>query len=137
MNDEQRLRKIFERTDGHCHLTGRQLVFKNYGRFGERGAWEIEHSVARVNGGTDHLNNLYPAEISANRAKQDLHTRTVRAQHGLSRAPLSADRKTEVRETNQWKGLALGAFFGLFFGPIGVGIGAAIGAIVGGEQEVR
>src|SRR4051794_25747164 len=103
------LYKIFQRTDGRCHLSGGKLVFQNYGKFGQPGAWEIEHSVPRSKGGTDHLNNLYAASISANRAKGSSSTRTARAQYGLTCAPLSQERKAQVRENNAWTGLACGA----------------------------
>jgi 5-methylcytosine-specific restriction endonuclease McrA len=136
-NIQQHLRRIYARTDGHCHLTGRKLAFKNYGKFGERGAWEIEHSVPQNRGGTDHLNNLYPARISANRSKGDAMTRGVRAQNGLTRAPLCAGRKAIVREENQWAGLALGALVGLPFGAVAVGVFAAVGALIGSEVVVK
>jgi 5-methylcytosine-specific restriction endonuclease McrA len=131
------LHKIFRRTDGHCHLSGQKLVFENYGKFGQSGAWEIEHSVPQSKGGTHHLNNLYAASISANRAKGNQSTRTVRAQHGLTCAPLSQERRAQVRENNAWSGLACGALLGLPFGPVGVGLLAALGALIGSESEVK
>jgi len=133
MND--RLQTIFAKTDGRCHLSGQKLSFSNYGAIDARGAWEIEHSVPRSKGGTDHLNNLYPASIAANRAKGNGTTRTARAGHGLTRAPLSEQRKEEVRQNNAWKGLGLG-ILGLPLGPIGVGVLATIGAIIGYNEEV-
>ncbi len=38
------LRIIYKRTHGRCHVCGSKVYFTNYGRFGERGAWEIDHS---------------------------------------------------------------------------------------------
>jgi HNH endonuclease len=61
------LRRIYDRTCGYCHLCGKKLSFQNYGRFEKRRAWEIEHSIPRAMGGSDHLNNLYPACIGCNR----------------------------------------------------------------------
>jgi 5-methylcytosine-specific restriction endonuclease McrA len=129
------LRSVFRKTDGRCHLTGRKLAFGNYGSFGQRGAWEIEHSVPQSKGGTDHLNNLYPASISANRSKGNSATRTIRSQYGLARAPLSQERKQAVVEKNAWKGLACGALIGLPFGPVGVGLLAALGALIGADTD--
>jgi len=73
----QELRSIYNRTCGNCHLCHRKMYLTNYGKFGERGAWEVEHSVARARGGTDHGNNLYGAHISCNREKRDGSTRAA------------------------------------------------------------
>ena len=138
MNDKtDTLRSVFRKTDGQCHLTGLRLAFKNYASFGERGAWEIEHSVPRSRGGTDHLNNLYPASISANRAKGNSTTRAVRSQYGLICAPLSNERKQAVAESNAWKGLACGALIGMPFGPVAVGLLAALGALIGSNADTE
>ena len=54
-----RLNLIYDKTHGCCHLCHKKLAFINYGIYGAKGAWHIEHSKAKANGGTDHLNNLY------------------------------------------------------------------------------
>jgi len=64
---EDELDRIFSRTRGKCHLCHGQLARSNYAREGERGAWEVEHSVPRSRGGTDHLNNLFASHIECNR----------------------------------------------------------------------
>jgi len=133
---QDRLKTIFAKTDGKCHLSGQDLIFSNYGIVGARGAWEIEHSVPKSRGGTDHLNNLFPASISANRAKGNGTTRAARVGYGLTRAPLSEQRKEEVRQSNAWKGLGLG-LLGIPLGPIGVGLLATIGAFIGYNEEVN
>lgn len=38
---------------------GNLISWKDYGKHSKNG-WEIEHSNSKYNGGTDHLNNLYP-----------------------------------------------------------------------------
>jgi hypothetical protein len=48
--DATRLRQIFDRSSGLCHVCGRRVSFRNYARLGMRGAWEIEHSIARALG---------------------------------------------------------------------------------------
>lgn len=84
------LEYVFDRSGGDCHLCHGRLAFRNYGLYGCRGAWEIEHSVPRARGGTNRLNNLYAAHISCNRSKGARATRSVRRQNGYTCAPLSA-----------------------------------------------
>lgn len=48
----------FDRTNGRCHLCKADLVREAYGRFGDQGSWEIDHSKAQALGGTHHRNNL-------------------------------------------------------------------------------
>lgn len=123
----------FGRTDGCCHICGKKLAFKNYGVFGARGCWEMEHSNARANGGGEHGNNRYPACISCNREKRDGSTRAARAKHGRTAAPLSAAKKSQRRRRNA---VVAGAASGLTAvalgasGPVGwlvAGLGAAVG----------
>jgi len=130
-----RLNAIYDRTSGYCHVCGKKLCFVNYGQFGRRGAWEIEHSVARVNGGTDRLCNLYAACISCNRKKQHFTTRTARRWHGRSRAPLSVTRRRRARLENALAGASLGLLCGLPFGGIGVLAGPILGALIGERQN--
>ncbi|MGH7298189.1 MAG: HNH endonuclease, partial [Polyangiaceae bacterium] len=63
-------RAIYDRTSGKCHLCGSKRAFKNYGTQGARGAWTVDHSMARAAGDTDHGNNLYVACISCNSSKR-------------------------------------------------------------------
>lgn len=110
----QHLEKIFQRTSGYCHICHKKLNFNNYGNFGQRGAWEVEHSRPQAKGGSHSLNNLYPACISCNRAKGSKDNRSVRAQHGKKRAPLSVNKRRQVKRINAFKGLLLGALAGIF-----------------------
>jgi hypothetical protein len=128
----EELKTIYRRTDGRCHLCGKKLSLANYAAQGSRGAWEVEHSNPSAAGGTDRLNNLYPACISCNREKRDGSTRAARARHGRTRAPLSREKKTEVRVLNSLSCGALGAAVGgVIGGPPGAIIGGGIGALVG------
>jgi len=130
------LEVIFDRTDGYCHLCGKRLCFSNYGQYGERGAWEVEHSKARCNGGTDRLCNVYAAHISCNRQKGISATRTARARNGRTKAPLSRDRKEQIRQNNRWGWGSVGALSGAAIaGPPGFVIGAVIGALFGDDME--
>lgn len=72
-NDE--LNDIYDKNGGYCWHCDKKLSFTNYGKPGEKGAWEVDHSIPRVRGGTHHFNNLVPACIECNRSKQDLTSR--------------------------------------------------------------
>lgn len=74
----ERLRRIYDKTDGNCHLCRGSLAFSNYGNLGSRGAWEVDHSIPKAKDGTDNLNNLFPAHTSCNRSKQDKHKNAIR-----------------------------------------------------------
>jgi 5-methylcytosine-specific restriction endonuclease McrA len=52
---------IFYSEGGRCHYCRKQLVFDNYGRRGERGAWELDHKVPVIKGGSDTTRNAVPA----------------------------------------------------------------------------
>lgn len=119
MKDLQRLRRIYDKTDGYCHLCHKKLSFTNYGNAGGKGAWNIEHSKPKNKGGTDNLNNLFPACINCNTEKGTKHTKTIRKKNGVSRAPYSKKKKESIRTNNTLGGAAAGALFGSFFGPGG------------------
>lgn len=125
------LRAIYDRTDGYCHICHAKISFKNYGSLGARGAWEVEHSHARANGGTNHLNNLFPACVRCNRTKSDFTSRTARRWNGTIRAPYSKMAKQKMREDNTNTGGVIGAVVGLAVGPMGALLGAGIGAAIG------
>ena len=122
--------RIFDRTAGRCHICGKQLARGNYAEHGRRGAWEIEHSIPKARGGSDHGNNLYPACISCNRAKGTVSSRTARARNGRRRAPLSLRRQGQVRARRAVGGGLIGAVAaGLVGAPILVPMGLV--ALVG------
>lgn len=117
----------FASTGGSCHLCGKRLCRKHYGRPGEPGAWEVDHSVPRALGGTDHGNNLRAAHTTCNRSKGTKSSRAVRKANGLSRAPESyvqAARRESDADFGTVAGGVLGALLG---GPGGALAGAAIG----------
>jgi 5-methylcytosine-specific restriction endonuclease McrA len=99
--DDATLTKIYVRTNGKCHLCHKKLSFTNYGQGGAKGAWEVEHSIPRANGGTDHLNNLFPAHIGCSREKGTYTSRTARSWNGRTRAPISKERKAQI--TGAWR----------------------------------
>jgi 5-methylcytosine-specific restriction endonuclease McrA len=134
-HSDEALNRIYDRTDGYCHLCCRKLSFHNYACYGARGAWEVEHSIARSRGGTDHPNNLYAACILCNREKSARTSRTVRSWNGRRKAPLSRARKAGVRRSNAKKGAAIGGFIGSSAGPLAALVCAAIGAQVGASFD--
>lgn len=128
--DNETRRTVFQKSNGRCHLCLRSLAFSNYGNHGARGAWEIDHSRPRSRGGTDHLNNLYAAHTTCNRAKQARSSASVRMGNGYTRPPLSAAAMEKLKSEDAWVGaLTIGLFGARFFGPAGLLIGAVIGAI--------
>lgn len=129
------LRIIYDRTTGYCHICQKKLAFKNYGNFVKRGAWEVEHSRARANGGSNRLNNLYAACITCNRSKGTTTTRTVRSHHGLTKAPMSKKKRKTAKTENAIAGGAVGALIGSIGGPIGALAGALIGAHIGHKDN--
>lgn len=132
---DEELSFIYDRTSGYCHICRKKLAFKNYACYGERGAWEVEHSNPRVRGGTNRLSNLYAACISCNRRKHDSTTRTARSGHGYRKAPLSAANRKKARIKNAVVGGVLGGLVGSIFGPGGTFVGSAIGAGFGHKSN--
>ena len=136
-NKNSKLKAIYQRTDGYCHICHKKLCFKNYGKRGLKGSWQIEHSNAKANGGTDRANNLYAACVDCNCEKGTLSTRTVRTRYGYSRAPYNRVKKQEIQGNNTTAGIVIGGLLGLVGGPLGSAIGATIGGIIGNRNSPR
>ena len=124
-------RKVYNRTFRKCHICGKKLSFTNYGYFGLKGAWEVEHSNPRSLGGTNRLNNLYAACITCNRSKNNNSTRLARTKFGSTKAPLSKEKYQKKKRTNAILIGIIGGMAGSFFGSLGAGIGATFGAKLG------
>ncbi len=125
--DNEMLNVIFNKTDGRCHICRKNLAFSNYGDYSFRGAWHIDHSVPKSQGGSDRLTNLLPACIPCNLEKGTRSTRTARRWHGQTRAPLSFERKQEKQTIN----ILLCCVAGLGIGKLIGGPWAIIGGISG------
>jgi len=65
----EELNIIYEKNDGHCIGCGKALAFSNYGKPGERGAWEVDHGNPKARGGTNLMRNLWPMCVECNRKK--------------------------------------------------------------------
>lgn len=135
-SDEQ-LERIYDRTGGYCHLCHKKVSFVNYAQYGERGAWEVEHSKPIAHGGTSHGNNLFAACISCNRSKRHGSSRTARSQNGQSRAPYSRSKVNAKRSNNQLGGAITGGIIGSRFGPGGTVVGALLGALFGDKNTPK
>ena len=84
---EDRLDKIFSKTGGRCHLCHGGLWFEDYAARSSEGGWEVEHSHPKALGGSDHLNNLFPACVPCNRSKGTRSARAFRRDRGLVGPP--------------------------------------------------
>lgn len=134
--DKQTLTRIYRRTSGYCHLCHAKLSLKNYGQAGKKGAWQVEHSVPRSRGGTDHLNNLFAACVSCNCDKSNKTTRTARGWNEKTCAPLSTEKRKQAKFENGFAGaIAGGIAGGAIAGPVGVIVGAVTGACVGSSAN--
>lgn len=91
----KKLKKIYDRTLGRCHLCKKKRALKNYAQFRKRGDWEVEHSKPRSKGGSDHMNNLYAACISSNRSKGNGPSVSARKKNGYKCAPYSKSKKVD------------------------------------------
>lgn len=132
----EKLNSIYDRTSGYCHICHKKLAFRNYGLIDGRGAWEVEHSNPIAKGGTNGRNNLYPACVRCNRSKGTSSTRSARAKNGKTRAPLSVEKRKEIKTQNAIVGSVAGAAVGsIFFGRSGTLIGALIGAHLGDRMN--
>ena len=84
----------------------------------------MEHSVPRSKGGTDHLNNLFPACVGCNHDKSNRTTRTARGWNGKTRAPMSPEKRKQAKTENG----ILGALGG---GAVGFAVAGPVGAVIG------
>ncbi len=78
----ERLERIYEKTNGYCYHCGKKVAWRNYGIIDGKGGWEVDHSIPKSKGGTDHLNNLVPSCIPCNRYKGDQTSRQYRTMYG-------------------------------------------------------
>ncbi len=59
--DKSGLTEIWNKTSGHCHFCGEELIFENYGKNKFiKGNWNIDHIFPRARGGHDAAANYLP-----------------------------------------------------------------------------
>lgn len=133
---DEKLEGIFDKTSGYCHICCGKIAFCNYNNRGARGAWNVEHSIPRALGGTDHLNNLYAAHIECNELKRTDSTRRSRQAHGRTRAPYSTSKRQQKRRENAVRsGIVGGMAGGAILGVPGIILGGLLGVIDGFDQN--
>jgi len=135
--DLKRLELIYRKTNGYCHICHKKLSLKNHGINGTHGSWHIEHSIPKAKGGTNHLNNLFPACISCNLEKGVSSTKESRLKNGITRAPFNKEKKNKIKSDNTITGMGIGGAIGLIGGPIGVLIGTVLGAVIGNNNSPK
>lgn len=126
------LKKIFDKTDGYCHICHKKLQFRDYGIL-----WQVEHSKPKAKGGTDHLNNLFAAHSKCNIEKGVSNSASARKKYGKTRAPYSKMKKSSMQRDNTTAGSVIGGIIGIIAGPVGVAIGATIGGIIGNDSSPK
>lgn len=133
---KQQLNAIYRRTTGYCHLCHQKLSRRNYGVVGARGAWHVDHSNPRANGGSDNMNNFYGACIRCNCSKGKGTTRASRRWSGKTSAPLNPERRKQAKVENGVAGaIAVGLAGAAVVGPIGFVVGAIAGAYIGSSKN--
>ena len=65
------LRRIFDKTRGHCHFCGDPLLFHRRGWRAKNlpGFWEVDHVIQRRKGGASAAENYLPACTRCNRLR--------------------------------------------------------------------
>lgn len=105
---QDKLKQVFDRTSGKCHICHRLVEYSSYGNVKRGDGWEVEHSIPRSHGGSDNLNNLYPAHVNCNRSKGAKSTVSARRKFDKKRAPLSVEkRKKSKLDSGFWSGLGV------------------------------
>jgi 5-methylcytosine-specific restriction endonuclease McrA len=134
--DASHLDSIYTRTSGYCHLCHVKLARRNYGKDGMKGAWQVEHSVPRSKGGTDHTNNLFTACVRCNLNKSNMTTRTARSWNDKRRSPLAPEKRAEAKVENAIAGAVVCGVVGVAVaGPVGLIIGVLTGASFGASEN--
>lgn len=64
--------QVYDKTNGYCEYCGKKIHFQNYGIPDATGSWEIDHLIPVSRGGSDGIQNLFPACTFCNRSKQDM-----------------------------------------------------------------
>jgi len=70
MMNQAQLRAIFNKTAGHCHFCGDEIIFERRGwALDLSGYWEIDHVIQRHKGGGRSPDNCLPACTRCNRLR--------------------------------------------------------------------
>ena len=72
MFTNNKLKAIFEKTEGHCHFCGDSLVLEKYGVKDINdldGAWEADHVIQQGKDGSKDVENCLPSCVRCNRLR--------------------------------------------------------------------
>lgn len=69
----QQLNDIYDFNYGYCYHCDMKLAFRNYGKVGQKAAWEVDHYMPRSLGGAHHPSNWVPACVHCNTVKSNKH----------------------------------------------------------------
>jgi 5-methylcytosine-specific restriction endonuclease McrA len=76
---ESSLRRIFDKTDGHCHFCGDAITFENRGwAEAPDGHWEVDHVIQKDKGGAKSADNCLPACMRCNRLRWHRKGKSIR-----------------------------------------------------------
>ena len=92
--DEPTLWRIYQRSNGMCHICERLVHFEAYNRRDNPRGWQVEHGNPVSRGGGWDLRNLKPAHIKCNVKKGAMTTNEFRRNHpngGRSTTPRLVD----------------------------------------------
>jgi 5-methylcytosine-specific restriction protein A len=89
--------RIFDRSGGVCHISGRKI------RPGE--AWDLDHIIALINGGTHTELNLSPVLIDPHRekTKEDVAEKSRVARKRKSHLGIKKPSRFPGSRNSQWK----------------------------------
>ncbi|MDP3278605.1 MAG: HNH endonuclease signature motif containing protein [Deltaproteobacteria bacterium] len=102
----EELDKVYDRTDGRCHICTKKRDRQNYAREGLHG-WQVDHSKPIARGGTDSPQNWRMCCTGCNAAKGTMSARRAREEHG-SRSPVSA-KEVQRQRAEMVRSAVLGA----------------------------
>jgi len=71
MINNNKLKTVFDKTNGHCHFCGDIVVLEKYGvkDVNEKGAWEADHVIQKAKGGSKEIENCLPSCGKCNRLR--------------------------------------------------------------------
>ena len=74
---------VYNRTDGRCIYCGTHLIFENYSLLAERGAWDINYFIPKLNNGARCRENWVPACIACDTIKGECFPWEIRFPTGF------------------------------------------------------
>lgn len=88
--------RVFERMGGRCHLSGRKIMPGD--------AWDLDHIVALVNGGSHRESNLAPALRSEHRKKTASDVKQKAKNDRVRKRHLGIKRPRTIRAWRKFNG---------------------------------